>query len=1038
MANILQWNSRSINNKKTDLIKLINDHSVTVAAVSETWLRPGSRFKIPGFSCLRDDRNDGRAGSALLINRNHPFTQIHLPPHSHEINAVAANVMGLNIISVYIPHPNLNLIPDLSTLFFSVPHPLLILGDFNCHNTSWGSAYSDIFSSFLIDLFDDINVSIINDGTPTHRVYPGQNPKSVLDLSACSPNLSSLLSYQVLNQSFGSDHFPIVISKPSSVSPLSSPEPLLKHRLDKADWPNYSSQVEEKLKELDSIISPLECYSLFKSIILEAADNHIPKKKLPASKILSPPWWNSDCTAAVKERDDAERRYNETGLTTDFTAFKKICAQTKRLLNKTKKKGWKGFCENLNPRTPSSLVWRNIKKFRGSFKSDPSSSCHPSIWLEEFASKLAPPSVPEECCLNPVCVSHLVPFDNPFSISELDMVLTGLRNSSPGEDGIPYSFIQKLSPPSKDRLLKLFNLFFMSGEVPEDWRTQVVIPILKPGKDSRQASSYRPIALSATMGKIFEHLVKNRLEWLVENKGILANTQFGFRKGRSTLDSLTILTSDIRLALSKKQQLVGCFLDISSAYDNVQLPLLRAKLLQLSIPARIVQIICKLFMGRTIKIRTGNTFHPPLTVWQGLPQGSVLSPLLYNLYTFDVEQSVLPFCNILQYADDLVVYTTAHNIDDASTRLNEALVYLKDWLDEHGLSLSPSKSCTVTFTRSHSIPNVVLYYEDQIIPNSRSVKFLGVIFDSKMTGVPHLNHVVDKCENGINVLRSLSGVWWGAHPYCQKLVYNAIIRSQMDYGSFVLEPCNKVALKKLDAIQAKCLRIILGAMRSSPKNAMQVECVEAPLFLRRQLLADRYVLRACSISNHPLIPRLQALSSVVSIFTDASKLNPNSCVGAAVWIPRYHILLSYKCPSQSSVFTGESIALMEAVAYVESHKIPKVIIFSDAKSCLQAVSGNQLKMKMISPFILKLINRGSSVFVLLVNGPRLHSAVSVWVMSVLLYSSQKLGCGTALYASAVLTKELRITFSFLAIDLTARYMMYYRIISRGLSIFKRF
>ncbi|XP_061707645.1 uncharacterized protein LOC133518085 [Cydia pomonella] len=243
----------------------------------------------------------------------------------------------------------------------------------------------------------------------------------------------------------------------------------------------------------------------------------------------------------------------------------------------------------------------------------------------------------------------------------------------------------------------------------------------------------------------------------------------------------------------------------------------------------------------------------------------------------------------------------------------------------------------------------------------------------------------------------------------------------MDYGSFVLEPCNKVALKKLDAIQAKCLRIILGAMRSSPKNAMQVECVEAPLFLRRQLLADRYVLRACSISNHPLIPRLQALSSVVSvnaywthkqtprfitsfrkienlpsslynteknpifefeynyltycpsvildfninkndpganiklnkelekwqdflpIFTDASKLNPNSCVGAAVWIPRYHILLSYKCPSQSSVFTGESIALMEAVAYVESHKIPKVIIFSDAKSCLQAVSGTYHK-----------------------------------------------------------------------------------------------
>lgn len=97
----------------------------------------------------------------------------------------------------------------------------------------------------------------------------------------------------------------------------------------------------------------------------------------------------------------------------------------------------------------------------------------------------------------------------------------------------------------------------------------------------------------------------------------------------------------------------------------------------------------------------------------------------------------------------------------------------------------------------------------------------------------HLNYVAQKCEKAINIIRSLSGVWWGSHPYSQKLLYNALIRSHLDYGSFILDPCNKEGLEKLNLIQARCLRIILAAMKSSPKIALQVECLEAPLDLRR-------------------------------------------------------------------------------------------------------------------------------------------------------------------------------------------------------------
>lgn len=157
-----------------------------------------------------------------------------------------------------------------------------------------------------------------------------------------------------------------------------------------------------------------------------------------------------------------------------------------------------------------------------------------------------------------------------------------------------------------------------------------------------------------------------------------------------------------------------------------------------------------------------------------------------------------PFCDILQYADDLALYVMVQNPLEAQVPINNALSYLYDWFCDHGLSLSVAKSKTVIFTRKRLIPNVVISYENQYIPTSDSAKFLGLVFDTKMTGIPHVNEILNKCERSLNVLRCLSGVWWGAHPFTQKLLYNALIRSHLDYGSFLLEPCNKAALTKLN------------------------------------------------------------------------------------------------------------------------------------------------------------------------------------------------------------------------------------------------
>ncbi|CAF4794430.1 unnamed protein product [Pieris macdunnoughi] len=176
------------------------------------------------------------------------------------------------------------------------------------------------------------------------------------------------------------------------------------------------------------------------------------------------------------------------------------------------------------------------------------------------------------------------------------------------------------------------------------------------------------------------------------------------------------------------------------------------------------------------------------TVWKGLPQGSVLSPLLYNVYTYDLETSLQASANVLQYADDLLIYKSGKSIENNCQTLTSSLSFLKSWLNSNGLDLSVSKSRVVLFSRMRRPLPVQVKFNSVLIPTTNDVKFLGVVLDSKLTGVPHCEYGTARCERNLNILRCLSGIWWGAHSHSLKLIYNAIIRSVMDYGTFLLEP----------------------------------------------------------------------------------------------------------------------------------------------------------------------------------------------------------------------------------------------------------
>lgn len=1040
----LQWNVRSVWHKKHDLIFLLNKYKPLACSIAETWLIPSLSFRMPHYNILRCDRSDGYGGSALFVNNKVPLSPLPLPSLTGDMSIAAGRVEGITVFSIYIAHPHRDFLVILQNIFTNVQGPILVMGDFNCHHFRWGSERCDAFGVALVDILDDLDLCILNNGSPTRRSPPGQQ-KSCVDLTFCSVELAASTHWECTTLSHGSDHYPIVISLLNKTYLEKTSPPLLKYNLSKPDWSKFVSVMDEKISILPNLNSSLpdssghyhakSCYEGFVAAITSSADSCFPLKNSARNKIPSPPWWDQECTLAVRSRNNAEEHYNGEMTTENMLEYLQVNARSKRLLRRKKRLGWVKFCTSLSPSTPISVVWKNVNRFRR--------GCSPSIsspitreTAESFFDKIAPPYVPlpSECLVVPSDNISVDPFDAPFTLEELNVVLSHVRDSAPGIDGVPYSFISHSGNKAKLYFLNILNFCYNHGWVPDQWKVQIVIPLLKPGKHVDDPNGYRPIALASVLAKLLEHLIKNRLEWIVESRDLLPNYQFGFRKGLSTMDSIGVLVTDIRLAFSKNESVVAAFLDISSAYDNVLLPVLRQKLHQLSLPAKMIECICGLIMSRSLVLRVQGEDFDKRQTWKGLPQGFVLSPLLYNLYTADMGTCLNSNCHILQYADDLVLYVTDSSVIDAASSLCLSLDSLNQWLLSHGLALSAPKSSAMVFSRKRLVPSISVDISGNDIPVVNKVKFLGVTLDAKLTGKHHINSLLSKCEKVISILKVLAGVWWGAHPYTMKLVYNALIRSVLDYGTFHLVPCNKGALSGLDRLQSKCLRIIAGCMKSTPVNALQVECAEPPLALRRQYLASRFLSRVLSRSSHPLITKLNeldalcrssnfwkhkefplilktfrqlqnlecpivkyprlplfnfayevlcftpkiyfdigiskkspsansAFNAVVGerwsefqrFFTDASKFTDLSYTGAAVYYQNSRIILQYKCPKESSVFTGECVALLEACLFIESHhNIDKAVIFTDSLSSLQALVQNPFKSKLHSSLILKI------------------------------------------------------------------------------------
>ncbi|GBN58402.1 hypothetical protein AVEN_95897-1 [Araneus ventricosus] len=241
----------------------------------------------------------------------------------------------------------------------------------------------------------------------------------------------------------------------------------------------------------------------------------------------------------------------------------------------------------------------------------------------------------------------------------------------------------------------------------------------------------------------------------------------------------------------------------------------------------------------------GNFYSNHFLQAEGVPQGSVLSVTLFIIHLSQILNYLPSYVHGNLYVDDLQISCQGSDMHLIERQLQNAVNKLVAWCNKNGHSISPEKSRCVHFCRKRTLHlDPVIHIQNVAIPVVDDIRFLGVIFDRKLTFLPHILHLRKKCERSFNILKVLSKTSWGADRTSLLRIYQAVILSLIDYGFMVYGSARPTVLRRLDTIHHSGLRICTGAFRTSPVESLYIISHQLPLYLRRQKISALYSFRA--------------------------------------------------------------------------------------------------------------------------------------------------------------------------------------------------
>ena len=376
-------------------------------------------------------------------------------------------------------------------------------------------------------------------------------------------------------------------------------------------------------------------------------------------------------------------------------------------------------------------------------------------------------------------------------------------NKACGPDLLPARLLKEGAEEISYSLSKIFNLSLSKGVLPQDWTSAHIVPVHKKN-DKSNPSNYRPISLTSIVVKVLEKLVHRKVVYALESHGLLSDFQHGFRAGRSTVGLLSEAVHDWAFALEQRKSVHSLFLDLAKAFDSVPHYHLLLRLDLLGIRGDLLNWFQAFLTCRRQRVVINGQTSSWLDVRSGVPQGSVLGPLLFILYINDLHHSVTD-STLKVFADDVTIYKVVTDASDCHV-LQEDLTRIFCWTVAWQVRLNPGKCEALNITNKRTPIQFDYTINGGVIQWKSFVRYLGIYVNSKLTWSDHCKMVASKATKLLNVLRR---TMFGCSVLAKDVAYRSIVRPSMEYACAVWNPHTEKDSTLLDAIQNRAARWIL-------------------------------------------------------------------------------------------------------------------------------------------------------------------------------------------------------------------------------------
>ena len=894
---ISQLNAQSITNK-LDLIKhYIGSNLIDIMIINETWLKSNQNPQFHGLDLFRRDRKDRVGGGVAIISKQHlQCIQIEPPQPINEFELLVIKIPRILrahedlYIATYYSPPDQLVCKDAINWIFNLGRNVLLVGDLNAHSTVWDkNSTSDDNGKLISEIVGDENLVILNNDEPTY-FRPGYG--SILDLAICTDELTASVKNFNVSDEIHSDHLcvELVLEVPirSGSNQVNTNSTIIK----KVNWDvlfGFLGQAAPSILNMNTSTEAaldLSCKRLTVTIQVAIAKATTEKTiKVDPNRLLVLP---REIVEIIKERRRVRKLFRRNGDPVLKTESNRLDRLIKEEIIKFKRSKWQAHCSSLNKHHVSDgVLWRLIKAIEDAGLPKPRRV--PNLKdgdhltndidriIEIFAKLLQEVfTEPNNEKFNPeyktlVDIAYARGFFNndegaaspsshevsPYEIAATLKKIS--RKGAPGSDGISNKVLKLLPDIYHQIIANICSASLKLAYMPTAWKEAVIVMIPKPNKDHNLPSNHRPISLLCTLSKLVERVVQTRLLLWLNEKKIISECQSGFRRGRQTKDHILRLLQTGLSAFNRKQKMGAVFFDIEKAFDKVWHNGLLFKLDKLKIPDQLGKWIQSYLSNRSFKVRVNGQFSSSRPIQAGVPQGSVLGPILFNIFFNDVLEEIGDKVERALYADDVSLFYVG---TDAAIKLHlqRATNGFNSWANRWRTVVSVDKTVVTIFSENKSKTNVEIKYNDIVLKNDPNPKFLGCTLDQGLTMNKHIEIMKVRTARRINMLKAISGKDWGAKPKLKWTFYKTLIRPIIDYVPFVPLICAKSNYEKLVSIQNRAIRNIIHWPRN-PENGHWIptetiyEQNKIESIMERSIkLTDNYLIKANRIN--PLIKEL--------------------------------------------------------------------------------------------------------------------------------------------------------------------------------------